>query len=632
MKQQSFFSLLLILLSAFIFPKTLFGQTDLSVNVSSNSATYVISGYISFDVTVKNLSSNPATGIHCNIPFPTNVSGTSCNHATIGFYENYPVNGTVSGDWKNLTDLAGGDCAVLRFKVYVISGSSFTVSATVSSSTSDTNLSNNTSSITVNQGAASPDNTPDDCSTPLSSAGCPNIVSLALTLMTNMSEVNTFIGNNLRDFPTPESVNYSFTVTNTSPKNATNVQIQVNLPPELTFQSASNGLGTYNSGTGIWTIPIVVGNTATQLSILAYANTGGSINITGQITAVDQPDVNGFPGVSYPTVSKTIIGLLADLSISTPIISNSHIRRGDIFTISTTLTNSGPTRAQGVKVRSFIPVGTMLVSSSATIGVYDDHTGVWLLSTTLDANGNKPGFTIQSGTSETLTLTLQATTFGSTTFDVEVRSDNMPDPNSTPSNGILSENDEQQIAVNVDQALPIELVAFTAKKQKNNIEIYWQTLLEAKLTYFDIEKSDDGLNFKKIGTQKANNAPSEYIFIDNEISSAIIYYRLNINETDGSSYYSKIVTVEGDKKDFSLTKLFPNPADKLLNVEWQSTDNLSVHIFLTDLLGRIIFTNSSDSHSGINQLPLNTDNLPSGFYFLNIEHNGARAVKQFVVR
>ena len=627
MKRFYLFRLALPIFLFVFFSKNLTAQADLSINVSSNSATYAASGYITFDITVKNLSANPATGIHCNIPFPTNLSGNSCNHATIGYYENYAVNGTVSGDWKSFTDLAGGDCAVLRFKVFVQSGSSFTISATVSSD-NDPNSSNNFSSLTVNQGAASPDNTPNDCSTPLSSTACPNIVSLSLAITTNLNEVNAYIGNNTRDFPTPETVTYSINLTNSSPKNATNVQVQVNLPAGLTVQSSANGLGTYNSVTGIWTIATVVGSSTTQLFIVAYANSGGSITATGQITAVDQPDAN-----SHTLVSTSITALLADLSITTQFAAGTPaiIRYGDVFTVVTTLTNNGPTRADGVKVKAFIPPGLSFVSASSTIGQYWTLVGVWLLdSITTDGNGNHFGFTIPANSSQTLSLTFKATSFGSTIFDTEVRSSNTPDPNSVPSNMVLSENDEATLNINVNAALPIELVTLTAKKQKTNVELNWQTLLEAKLTYFDIEKSFDGLDFKAIGTQKANNKPSEYIFIDNDNAGSVIYYRLNINELDGTHYYSKIISMEGEKKDFNLTNLFPNPADKILNIEWQSNDNLPVNFILTDLLGRTVLKNFSDNRIGINRFSFDSDFLPSGFYFLNIEHNGTGEVKQFV--
>ncbi len=626
----------LIFFSIFFFTGIISAQTDLSVSVSSNSSTYTIGGYITFDVTVKNIGANAATGIHCNIPFPGNVSGTPCNHATIGYWENYAVNGTISGDWKNFTDLAAGDCTVLRFKLYVVSGNSFTVSSSVSSTTTDTDLSNNSSSITVNAGAASPDNTPSDCAYPLSSINCPNIVSLLLTATTNLNEVNTYIGNNTRDFPTQANFTYTFSVANSSAKSATNVTVQASLPPGISYVSSSTGVGTYTVNTGVWAIPVVQGNTTTTLNITGYANAGGIITVNGQITGVDQPDYNK----PYAVVPKSITGLLADLSVSTVLAGNTTypIKIGQVLNIITTLTNNGPTRAEGVKVRALAPVGASFISATPDFGQYWVSKGVWLLdSTAVNADQDHFGFTIQAGETKTLTMTVKTTPFG--TFDNfrEVRSSNMPDPNSIPSScdqglgcNFESENDFNKLTITVSNIfLPIELSAFTAKKQKNNIQLNWQTLLEDKLTYFDIEKSIDGLNFQAVGTQKANNKPSEYTFTDNDNSGSIFYYRLKINESDGSSYYSRTISVEGDKKDFNITKMFPNPTDKILNIEWQSVDAAPVNFILTDVLGRIVSKQNADSREGVNRFKVDTDAFNSGIYFLTAEHNGVREIKQF---
>ena len=625
----------IIFILMFFFTQIISAQTDLSISVSSNSSTYSVAGYITFEVTVKNIGANAATGIHCNIPMPANVSGTPCNHATIGYWENYPVNGITSGDWKNFSYLAAGDCAVLRFKLYIDTVNSFTITANIGSTTMDIDLSNNSSSTTVNVGASSSDNTPNDCAYPTNTAACPNIVSLLLTSTSNKNEANTYVGNNTRDFPTVDYFTYTFYVSNSSVKSASNVTVQLNLPPGITYVSSATGIGTYTANTGIWAIPSVQGNTTTTLDITCYANAGGNITTTAQITGVDQPDNNK----PYLPVSKTITGLLADLSISSLLDGSTTypIKIGQVVNIVTTLTNNGPTRAEGVKVRALSPVGTSFISATTDFGQYWVSKGVWLLdSTSVNADQNHYGFTIQSGETKTLTMTVKTTPSG--TFDIyrEVRSSNMPDPNSIPSScdqglgcNFESENDFNKLTVTVSNIfLPIELSVFTAKKQKNNIQLNWQTLLEDKLSYFDIEKSLDGLTFQSIGKQKANNKPSEYIFYDNDNSGSIIYYRLKINETDNSSYYSKIISVEGDKKDFNVTALFPNPIDKILNIEWQSNDAAPVNFILMDVLGRIVSKQKAESREGFNDFKFGSDTFNSGIYFLSIEHNGTREIKQ----
>ena len=47
--------------------------------------------------------------------------------------------------------------------------------------------------------------------------------------------------------------------------------------------------------------------------------------------------------------------------------------------------------------------------------------------------------------------------------------------------------------------LPIELLSFTGKLQGENVKLNWSTSFEQNSKGFEIEKSLDGINFRKIG-------------------------------------------------------------------------------------------------------------------------------------
>ena len=91
-----------------------------------------------------------------------------------------------------------------------------------------------------------------------------------------------------------DAVNYTVTVTNNGPDNATNIQV-VDLIPinfDTAQTSVSQSEGAYDILTGNWTgINLLVGESAT-LSIAAVIESGGGITNTATITAVDQADSN----------------------------------------------------------------------------------------------------------------------------------------------------------------------------------------------------------------------------------------------------------------------------------------------------------------------------------------------------
>ena len=90
--------------------------------------------------------------------------------------------------------------------------------------------------------------------------------------------------------------------------------------------------------------------------------------------------------------------------------------------------------------------------------------------------------------------------------------------------------------------------SFKVRQNGQKAELTWQTATEVAVRNFDIEKGTDGKTFSKIAEVKARNTPSVYQAFDDQFSESA-YYRLKINDLDGSSKYSNTVFLEknGDK-------------------------------------------------------------------------------------
>ena len=86
-------------------------------------------------------------------------------------------------------------------------------------------------------------------------------------------------------------------------------------------------------------------------------------------------------------------------------------------------------------------------------------------------------------------------------------------------------------------ALPIELLYFDGKKINESNLIYWATASEHNTTYFVVEKSEDGFEWKEIGSlAAAGNSTQElhYDLTDNKVKPIYNYYRLTQYDVDGS--------------------------------------------------------------------------------------------------
>lgn len=431
-------------------------QSEVTVRVSSNSPTYAIYGFLTFYVTVKNNGPSVASDVVCIAPEPTGSSNV-CNKTDVGFWRNWDT-----GAWM-IGNLNPGDSVTLQTTVFTLSSSGITMSANVTSSSSDSISNNNTSSWSVILGVSAAHLNCDGSGVSSGNGGGNNggnnggsgansstdIVHLSVSLSGSNPELN---------YGLFES--FVLTIKNSSNKTATNVKVQLALPAGLALQISNvAGLGSFDLTTGIWTIDKLDAYNSHTITANAQVVQGGVFKCYAQVTACDQTDSNSKPNnytgkaVEDDEADLDILGLWADLSMKAAFKAGTpaQIKVGDNVTFVATLTNSGPTRADGVKIRSYIPNGMQFISATTSIGIYDSHLGVWILSDDPDPNnyGNKPGFTIQANSSHTLEVTYKAVQTGIITYDIEVRSDNVPDPNSTPSNFNLAENDEAQVIFNV---------------------------------------------------------------------------------------------------------------------------------------------------------------------------------------
>jgi uncharacterized repeat protein (TIGR01451 family) len=179
-----------------------------------------------------------------------------------------------------------------------------------------------------------------------------------------------------------DTINYTVTITNTGPADATNIELTDQLPGGITYQSYSATQGTYNIVPDIWSVGDLINGGSATLTITAIvdAGTGGStITNTAAITDVDQPDshpgdnsdfANIFPEQAAPNE--------ADLAVIKDV--NNHLPlEGDTITYTVTVINTGPADATNIELTDQLPSEVTYQSYSASQGTYNNGSGIWSL-------------------------------------------------------------------------------------------------------------------------------------------------------------------------------------------------------------------------------------------------------------
>ncbi len=180
-------------------------------------------------------------------------------------------------------------------------------------------------------------------------------------------------------------------------------------------------------------------------------------------------------------------------------------------------------------------------------------------------------------------------------------------------------------AICVQNPLPIKLISFEAKAQENQVQLTWTTSKETNSAGFEIERSQNGKDFTKIGFVKseANKGNSYeslgYVFIDESPNLENNYYRLKQLDLDGKFEYSKIKSVIMENED--AIKVFPNPTSDFVKIETHGTKIRLLE--LLDAKGSVVFK--------ANNVQTNIDltGKSPGIYFLKIvKENGKVEVKK----
>ncbi|MFH6604504.1 SpaA isopeptide-forming pilin-related protein [Maribacter algicola] len=98
-----------------------------------------------------------------------------------------------------------------------------------------------------------------------------------------------------------DPVTFTVVVTNQGPSTATGVVVTDQLPSGYTYTGFTTSQGTYNSGTGQWTLGSLVAVQSETLTVSATVNASGDYLNLAEVTAQNETDVDSTPGNGVDT-------------------------------------------------------------------------------------------------------------------------------------------------------------------------------------------------------------------------------------------------------------------------------------------------------------------------------------------
>jgi len=395
---------------------TTVATSDLEISKIVDNATPNVGDNIVFTISVTNVGPSDATGVTVTDLIPNGYTYVSDDGA--GAY----VSGT--GIWT-VPAMTNGNTELLNITASVNAAGDYINIAEIS-----------TADLT------DPDSTPGNGVTTeddYSSIGItPSAVS-DLLMTKSVDNATPNVGTNIV---------FTLEVSNGGPSDVTGVEVTDLLPTGYTYVS-DDGAGAYVSGTGVWTVPAITNGNTAILNITASVNATGVYTNIAEVTASDNFDPDSTPanGVTteddYDSIATVPIAV-SDIELA-KVVDNATPLVGSSVVFTLTVTNNGPSDGTGVLVTDLLPTGYTYISDDGA-GAYVSGTGLWTVPT------------ITIGNTAILNITASVNATGVYTNIAEVTASTNLDPDSTPNDGVTTDDDYDSINTTPISVSDVELI------------------------------------------------------------------------------------------------------------------------------------------------------------------------------
>jgi hypothetical protein len=185
------------------------------------------------------------------------------------------------------------------------------------------------------------------------------------------------------------------------------------------------------------------------------------------------------------------------------------------------------------------------------------------------------------------------------------------------------------ITVNYLTVRPVELISFRSTIIDNDVNLFWETSKELNNMGFEVHRLKDGIaDWTNIGFVQGHfntNENKSYRFTDKNLQSGSYKYRLKQIDVNGNFEYFNLTetVVIGIPQEIFLSQNYPNPfnPETVINYKLSSGDHVALGIY--DASGKLIrYLVNEYKPAGYYEVSLNSDVLPSGVYYYNMETSG----------
>ncbi len=176
-------------------------------------------------------------------------------------------------------------------------------------------------------------------------------------------------------------------------------------------------------------------------------------------------------------------------------------------------------------------------------------------------------------------------------------------------------------------SLPLNLSSFEIQSSSNGNVLFWESAMSKHIILFLVERSEDGINFKPVGTVDNGQMDglSSYHFVDLQ-EQGKVYYRLKMLFDNGSTQYSTVLKADWLNVAKNRITVSPNPATVFLTARFVAPKQRNIVIKLLGIDGKVYKVKECTLNAGNVSVTIDLDGVKKGVYLLHIEGVGVQKV------
>ncbi|MBX2922351.1 MAG: T9SS type A sorting domain-containing protein [Chitinophagaceae bacterium] len=154
-------------------------------------------------------------------------------------------------------------------------------------------------------------------------------------------------------------------------------------------------------------------------------------------------------------------------------------------------------------------------------------------------------------------------------------------------------------------------------------------------TYFEVERSNNGLDFTVVAGMADEQNSSTYYYNDRALPAShpsVVYYRIRATEPDGTHKYTGVKSVRFGSQSSPSLQTWPNPFGNQLNVSFKSNQKAVLTIKIYNMEGQVQVVKTAAVNSGSNTIAIaEVNRLTKGIYIVSLSaDNGVIASSKII--